>query len=369
MISNITKAYLTAGICLMAAMSCRQQENPERSTIPFVKEILADRGGHYRQLIPSGDALSANGHIYLIGTAGTCDHLAGYMASCDLRDNVSGAHMIDGLPDFAGETIVSLSDSTHSDISSAGNTGMRESAVRMVLAALDTIYHITPYDMDGLGRKAAAKVIILQDPALTAYGKFDVDTLFEATSCSIPVLSPMNLMLGKASAEHTPDNIGIICHERYADTRVYETVIEQYCSDKGIKAIPHCTCMALSDSTDALTTFLERYVELGGTEPLDVLIVDDCRIDMQSMEEKLEHIRDLSRPESLQFSKLLDSGFRILEPDSVVAEACFDIMRSKSAFTHRISYPRKQHFHTAPHPGGEDKAIVMIPTADVQDKH
>ena len=359
------KSIILPLLCL-AAVSCRPQAESARSTIQFVKDILESKGHPYRNILDAGISMNPRGEICLVGESESCNYLAERFETCDSRENVDGSFKSDGLPDFAGETIVRIVDNACSPYRAKideGNTSLlRESAVRCVLLALDTLYNVSPYDMEGIGRRNIAKTIILAEPALSVYGKYDIDTLFHATSCVVPVVSPFELMLEglKPGA-----NIGIVCQDKYIGTSVYQEIASRYAADKGVPAFT-CHCFSPVDSSAVLPAFLDEYVASGESLPLDALLIDDCSSSSEGVEETLEAIRDLSKPESMKYGRLVSESFTVVESGETVLKCCFDILRAANAFTHRVSFPRNVAFYTAPSPSKDDGSIVMIPLENVQ---
>lgn len=350
------KTVFILSIVLLAA-SCKPQVNLTRSTIEFVREILSDKDNTYRSIFPSEP--DPKGEICLIGSKESCVLLSEFISECDSRENVDGSHKSDGLPDFAGETV--------SSIILPESSSTRDAVVRTVLASLDTVYHVSPYDLEGIGRRNAAKVIVLTDVGIAEHGKFDVDTLFSAMSCGIPVISPFELMLSKvfAGRDHSAD-VGVICNPEAADTMSYSAVALEYAKENGL---PDCRCTVFTsaDSVDVLYSFFDNYLKSGETKPLDAIFIDNADVNMDDINESLSAIMDLSRPESMKYGRLLCPGFRILESGATTAEECFNLLRARNCFTHKISFPRCGYFDATDNPGKEDGSVVLIPKLNVQD--
>lgn len=101
------------------------------------------------------------------------------MIVSDEFDNIDARKISDGLPDFAGETIVSVLDFADTPYDSLAGTAkgrdeLRELAVRRSLDALRT--------------PARCKILIICSPALSEYGGSDVSDLFERIGCDVPVI-------------------------------------------------------------------------------------------------------------------------------------------------------------------------------------
>ena len=170
-----------------------------RPTIEYVEEIMNGTRERERSVLESSARPSPSSDISIIGNSAFCFAYADFLADYDERDNVSGAHSPDGLPDFAGESFVCIAEDSSSAarIRVSDTLGLRRDAVMSMLCALDTVVHITPYDLEGSGRKPSSKLVVLADPCLAEFGLFDMDTLKRATGNSVPLVSTFDLMLAE----------------------------------------------------------------------------------------------------------------------------------------------------------------------------
>lgn len=101
------------------------------------------------------------------------------MMICDDFDNIDARKISDGLPDFAGETIVSIlnfADTAYMNrpATKDGQTALRELTVNGALAALKI--------------PSRCKILIICNPILSEYGGSDVSDLFERIGCDVPVI-------------------------------------------------------------------------------------------------------------------------------------------------------------------------------------
>ena len=194
---------------------------------PYAEEIIDGGRARERQLLETVSAPEPSGNICIIGTLDACYGYADYLAAYDVRDNVSGAHLTDGLPDFAGETIVCIADAEPFTgyVASGDTLELRRQSAMRLICALDTLVHISPYDLDGFGGKAPAKLVVVADPGLCEYGMFDIDTLKAATGNHIPVVSPLDMMLDGVfgSRPGRTLSLGIIYDPEIAGEDIYRT--------------------------------------------------------------------------------------------------------------------------------------------------
>ena len=167
-------------LSVIAAVSgCSRRVEGGYKTIAYVSDLLTDSLPRLQSLA----ALSgkASGSIVLVGDPSECLRVGERMMLCDEFDNIDARRTSDGLPDFAGETIVPVLDfSGDSYVPVASNDKksrekMRETAVRSAVAALRI--------------PSRCKILVICSPALSADGGDDVRDLFERIGCDVPVIS------------------------------------------------------------------------------------------------------------------------------------------------------------------------------------
>lgn len=171
-----TVIFVAASV--MAAVGCSRRVESGYRTIPFVNSLLADSLPELHRLAALNGRTS--GSIVLAGDPSECLRLSERMMVCDDFDNIDARKVSDGLPDFSGETIVSVldfADSSYASLagSETGRDSLRTVAVRGALAALRL--------------PSRCKVLIICSPLFSEYGGGDVRDLFSRIGCDVPVLS------------------------------------------------------------------------------------------------------------------------------------------------------------------------------------
>lgn len=334
---------------LLIVCSCVQQPQTSRSTIRYVKDILGDRESYEYSILSAAQNVNSTGDIYVIGTEDACNYFKAAFMECDRHDNVDGTLVPDDLPDFAGETVAMVIDSVGLEwkmyLDESEEETMRRNTVGLALASLGDKAFLSRYDSDGLGEKKPAKFILLAGSQYDAYGKFDVDTLFEASGCKVPAFTPLEIMLdGIFDNEKAQANIGIFGNESEIATGVYASAFkERLSADKGQLA-SQCTVYDCSADEYPLCAFLDRYIAEGNIMPLDQILVDDIRIDRAALTEDYERISSVMNEEYMTYGKLFGERFRIVFADDAVTERCYAIFRRDNSFTHYISEPDSQRF-------------------------
>lgn len=150
-------------------------------SIDYVDRLMSESYPSLQMM--AAQAGKPDGTIVLVGEPMRCVAVSEKMMGFDEFDNVDAKPVKDGLPDFAGETLVSLMDfvnppydSLH--LTSADSLFFRELAVKSALAALDTSVN--------------CKVLVICSPQLAVKGTEDIIDLFGKIGCDVPVISSVD---------------------------------------------------------------------------------------------------------------------------------------------------------------------------------
>lgn len=368
---NRRNSLLTLSLAvLLSAISCdREAKDTSRTTIPFVTEIIEDKSNAWNTML-SGSWSDPQGDICIIGAEKEVRDLAEILAESDVRDNIDATAGTDRLYDFAGETFVCIADTLNHPYSRFVEAGkedaLREVTVRLVLNAVDTVAHISPFDENGLGIKNRAKLIILADPYLSMYGESDADSLLRSFGCGIPVLSPIDIAYNKVlSSGKASMTVGVICDKETAASSVHSGKLREAAKKRGISA--DCVVFPASqENTDAIRDFLDRYISVGFEKPLDAIIIDDYDVDMEEAKTNLANLISLMNEESMTYRKYISDGFLFLSTGSSAVEYCYDFLRINNLFTHNISQPEISVYYTCPGYGEKEGELVLISDSYVQ---
>ena len=164
-------------VALFVIVSCSRRVESSYESIRFVDDLVTDSLPQLQGL--SKLAGDRSGVIALIGEPRHCLALSEKMMNVDDYDNVDARKVHDGLPDFSGETVVSILDYANAPYDSCltsdeGKLKLREVAVRNALAALDST--------------CRCKVLVICSPQMATYGGDDISDFFEKIGCEVPVI-------------------------------------------------------------------------------------------------------------------------------------------------------------------------------------
>ena len=329
--------------------------------VEFVSDIISNNYSFEHRLVSGYNPKDASKAIFVFGSRSRTQAVAKVLMECDAYDNVDGSANPDDLKDFAGETICTVAN--FSNFGEMVNDGrledLRELTARNVLAAMDTLCYVSPYDRSGMGKKPLAKLIILGSACMTQYGQYDIDSLFNALNCHLPVITPMQLIVDEAVETNKGKDIltvGVLAGNAPVD--LYGPYIRSKAAKMGIDSVL-CVGFKVPEGEDPLLSFLDRYSELGISRPLDVMLVDDLGVDLSVFNESLGLITSVMNAESLTYGNLISPGFRIIDSRSRICKATYSILRQGNLFTHYISQPRQLDYILIPKEGSE-KALMLL---------
>ena len=329
--------------------------------VQYVSDIIGDGSSAEHRLVAGYKADDASKAIFIFGSRKRTQAIAEALTGCDAYDNVDGSSKPDGLKDFAGETFCTVAN--FSDFGEMVNDGrtddLRELTARNVIAAMDTLCYVSPYDRSGMGKKPLAKLIILGSACMTQYGHYDVDSLFSALGCKLPVIAPMELITDKAIAINKGKKIltiGVLAGNAPVD--LYGPYIKTKAAKAGIDSVL-CVGFKVPEGEDSLLSFLDRYSELGISRPMDAILIDDINIDLNAFNESLEHITSVMNAESLTYGNLISPQFHVIDSKSQICSATYSILRASNLFTHYISQPRQLDYMLINKDGSEKELMLL----------
>ena len=339
----------------------KQTETLAEPPVPYVSEIISDSYSAEHKLVSEYNPQDASKAIFVFGSRSRTQAVANVLMEWDAYDNVDGSSNPDGLKDFAGETVCTVAN--FSNFGEMVNDGrledLRELTTRNVLAAMDTLCFVSPYDRSGMGKKPQAKLIILGSACMTQYGHYDIDSLFNALNCHLPVITPMQLIVDEAVESNKGKDIltvGVLAGN--APVELYGPYIRSKAATAKIDSVL-CVGFKVPEGEDPLLSFLDRYSELGIQRPLDAILVDDLGVDLSVFRESLERITSVMNAESLTYGNLISPGFKIIDSRSRICKATYSILRKGNLFTHFISQPRQLDYMLIPKNGSE-KAMMLL---------
>lgn len=313
---------LTLLAALGALVSCAGPSPVGRPTIPYVEQILADKESPEHVLLSSIPAGKKEGRIAIIDSPERSAALLEEFLRCDHYDNIDGSSAPDQLPDFAGESIVSLLDEHNTPFTNfLGNTEtLREVTVREALTAF--------------GPDVDAKALVLSSALMARYGGFDLDTLLRSTGAHVPVILPIVSVADGWRENAAPGKVAVFAEVAgMAGSGVYESIFE------GVE----CFSGFVADTVEAgasLRALLRAYRDSGGSGAITLFCIDDFRLSPDEIRAEAEEIIGTQSEENLQLRQFIARDYRVVDVLQAASKACYKEFRKRNVFTHDIAYPK-----------------------------
>lgn len=333
------KTILGLGLCVALASSCSLRKSAPSRAIALVDEVLSGAEPQMLSVLHSYDPASPAGDVVVIDDPLRSAMLSSVLIGSDGHDNIDGSLQPDMLPDFAGERIVSQFD-LETVYSSAVDSLLRETAVRAVVSALDTLCFQNVYDTARLSRKPAAKVVVMASPAMASAARFDVDTLLGASGAGLPVVYPAHDILEDVQSMGCA-NVAVISD--MPSGRCYSRIME----DIGAGYSMYFACADSLEGAGMLESLLESYWDSGKRMPIDCVVIDTYTTDESQM--RSQYARILLDPDVSEPLKALLSGeCRFVSVGREVADRVYSLLRERNLFTHDIAKPKARAYVTRP---------------------
>jgi len=304
--------------------------------------VISDLSHPARKTIFAFDKVKEKGGIAVFDTEKRCLQLSGLLINQDLFDNIDGAPARDYLPDFAGETVLSIIPSGIA-IDGMDKDALGDLASKTVLAALKPECSDDKFDLSHRAKKTPAKMVLLGNTALGSYGIDDVQSLLEALGCKLPVVSVVRTAIASVFARNNaPFAIGAIAECDSLSVKAYSNEFQRAARMASDEA-SRCFVVSIDgNSEEPFQQFLDAYLDSGSSTPLSALIIDNSSISISSLEASLELIRTEPTAQNAVYRKLLAKDFRFIDAMETAAAQCYRILRERNVFTHNIAYPKSE---------------------------
>lgn len=336
-------------LCLLTG--CQESVSTGRSAVPVVGEIVSAGGdGRALSLLQSFNEKDSRGAICIVGESDAVEALTSRFMSSDDFDNIDGRPAPDQLPDFAGETVLAVSDDAHAPyaVYSSDPDAMRSLTVNHLICALDTVAASGFAGYEVNVRKDNAKILVFPSPFMAENGAFDVDTLLTMTGSGIPVIFPILEVFEDEYARHDHRfTVAVLTDSLSAANGVYGRVFSAVGTEMGVQASDECYAFAADTVGNIVSNLLEAYVNAGGQSPLSTIIVDSPLLPSGSVEAALAEYIGGEGESNASYSRLIAGNVRVVDVYKTVTDRCYRIFRNNNSFTHNILFPRSKAYHTS----------------------
>lgn len=315
---RLRASFLVIILLAVSAISCRKTVSSGPDTIPYVKSILNDRAGSDFKILSSSAAVGSKGTIAIVDNPARSSKLRDEFVGCDFFENIDGKLDPDLLPDFAGETIVALIDSSFdAKMQSVDSEGIRELAVKSFVSALDTVVR--------------AKAVVLSSPLMATDAVFDIDSLKHFFGLDIPVIYPI-----RTASEYVKSKYG-----SDASIMVISGSDSIWKPGQYDRLFSYPYVVHTMEGADSLSfrNILMEYAAGDGAKALNAVVVDDYMTDTGSFLLEIDEIINVESPENLALRQLISVGFEVVDCREMAAKTCYKEFRNHNIFTHNVAYP------------------------------
>ncbi len=346
-----TKVFSAFALLVLTLLSCGKKPVYE-DVIPLVASVVADTADQRFNDIAAYDTLGRMGSIAVVGPVEETIELTEYLLSCDVYDNATGKTQADMLPDFAGETFDAVLDVLNLEYPQ-NELQVRDLAVRNALFAISSKSCLNPYDVQMTHQKNKSKIIVLSSSLVSGFGYEDIISLFRKFGQGVRLISPIHSMVQclLSESESTSMVLGVWADNDIISSGVYTNVLHPMVTDEHV-ALSQYVNYAVNvydTALSALVGFLDTYLSLGNTRPLDAILVDGTvSIPVDELNNALETVVNCAEDYMIKYNGILKPDFRFIDANTSIAKCCYKMMRDENNFTHRIAYPTVESYLIMP---------------------
>ena len=358
--------YILSIGLLFLQVSCRHDATVAFAPVAVAGEALADTASVWYKMLEGIRPSGKDGAIAIFGEFDETAVLSETLLASDMFDNIDGKRMPDGLPDFAGETLMPVFDVANGPYAgyfeNMNEDFIREAALKGFLLATSCHCSSSIFDSSFSAQKPGTKLFIFSSSVLAGYGCPDVRYLVSASGLDTGVMSTVESSVSALfeNAEQ-PSNIGVWASRDIISSGVYGNVFKEIRdrhTDKHSEAyLPwagaaEIVCLSPDyggTAEESVRNFFESYSAAEYDTPLSGVIVDDlaCRGAVDSLNIAAEKLRNSILPEAEACKRLMAPGFRFVSPAETVAADCYEWLRRHDRFTHIVAWPDAAGYMTA----------------------
>lgn len=309
---KLNQLLITLSLTCSFLGGCFQQQVSRADLSPMTERLLSERGSREWGIMNSYKAAPVGGELFIIGGQKDCAALSSRLLLSDDFDNVDGSARPDRLPDFAGERIASVVDTLLSEVplqkDSAAVMAYRDRVVRLFLATLDTLYCADRFGYELNAVKPRSKVVMIPSGDVYELAGSDIDTLLKASGAEVRVLFTSEILSSNLEGRHGKGAVSI-----------------------ALDSIP--------STGTPLRSLLQAYSASGEVRPVSAVVIRNFGISSVELMKECDQILRGETWDDFELSKLIGSGFEVLDPVELTVRECFRTLRRSNLFTHDIAYP------------------------------
>lgn len=360
-------AYIlkAAFLPMLALFSCSRVETEDFVPTELALTAVTDTSSMAWKALSGYCDVGSAGAVAVFGAPDETAVMAEALLTADMFDNIDAKTVPDGLPDFAGETVMPVFDMTNAPYQGYFDTAdedfLRELAVNGFLSAVSGFCSSSAFDQRCSAAKPRAKILILSSSLMSLYGSRDIEYVISGAGMETCALNPVESAVSHVfSNAAQASNIGVWASGGIVSSGVYGTVFKDIRSRYTEKHSPDykewaaaSEIVCLSPETDGspedcVKAFLDAYLSSDYHVPLSGIIMDDfteaARVD--SLNAALDTLLNGDSAVISAYRGAVAEGCRFVSPVETLTEDCYLWLREHDRFTHLVAYPAVSGYMT-----------------------
>ncbi len=281
----------------------------------------------------------------------------------DQYDNITGKLGGDGIPDFAGENYLFLSDKANAPYYHYVEKGkvdyLREMVVRDALFLLRDHYFNLVFDQKPTGVKEHAKILVIASSSASVSALKDVELLLKKSETGVKVISVINCGVSDmlSSLESSDDSfIGLLATPEITFSGDYERVISDLSLAKGFKGNVRLYSETVEDfargdslgfkfdSSPAdfaryhLISLIEKHRMDGSKKLLKGVILGNPVFShvVDSLKMVITELVNFKKEGVYIYKNVIDENFIFYDPVTSTANECYRVLRESDELSMRL---------------------------------
>ncbi len=358
-----THGHIAAALLpLTFLFSCERQESADFEPVASALTAVSDTSSAGGKILYGYPDVGSAGTIAVFGPLEETAVLTEMLMTSDMFDNVDGKNCSDGLPDFAGETVMPVFDAVNAPYSGyfrqMNEDFIRETAVNAFLSMISDKCSSSAFDRSLSMTKPRAKLVLLSSSVMSGFGSMDIDYMAASAGLSAGVMEPVGSVLTYMLDRNTvqPSNIGVWAAREIVSSGVYGNMFKRLAADEdgdvsegaGTAEVV-CLSPEMSGSPEEnVRAFLDTYMAAEYDVPLRGVVIDDISeaSSVDSLNAALTEILSAESQEAAGYRQIVTPDFEFVSPAVTMAADSYRWMRENDRFTHLVSLPAATGYMT-----------------------
>ena len=350
---------------LLLLASCGREERSDFQPVRLAADAVSDTASAAFKSLSGYQNVGNAGAIAVFGGLKETAVLSERLLTADIFDNIDAHKRPDGLPDFAGETVMPVFDmvnAPYTDYIGAMNENfIRETAVKGFLSMVSGNCASSAFDHGQSASKPRAKIVLLSSSVMSEYGCHDIEYIVSASGMHAGVLNPAESSLSRIfSRASQASNVGVWAASDVVSSGVYGNVFREIRAEYEDKhsdsyrewaRSSEIICLspdAGNSAEENVRRFFDAYISANCRVPLSGVVIDDFAraSEVDSLNQALNGILLSETQESEIYKRLVIPGFRFVSPVETLTEDCYMWLRNHDRFTHLVAQPAMTGYMT-----------------------